>query len=165
MTLEDLRRSVADIMDEGHGPQISEGGCEFRALHFPMYGDRGREPWYDSVVDLVIKTVLEHAQPPAVELVGLKPGTLYHIEVTGHAEIGSGKPSELVVTTRPAEPDLKHVIRSRGRQGGKVHEAAVILSRASGLTVETCEELARCGYSFSAYRDKPNEWVQDRHRR
>lgn len=59
----------------------------------------------------------------------------------------------------------RQVIRVRGRQSGKTHEAAQFASRISGLTVETCEELARAGYTFAAYRDKPNEWVQNGRRR
>jgi hypothetical protein len=53
-----LRDMVAEILDEAHGPQISEGGCDFRARWSTPYR-AGQESavGYDPVVDEVIAAV------------------------------------------------------------------------------------------------------------
>lgn len=52
----DLRERVAEILDNAHGPQITEGGCDFRAWVTPSFDQRGAG-WIDPVVDQVIAEV------------------------------------------------------------------------------------------------------------
>jgi hypothetical protein len=52
----DLRERVAEILDNAHGPQITEGGCDFRAWVTPSFGQQGAG-WIDPVIDQVIAEV------------------------------------------------------------------------------------------------------------
>lgn len=52
-----LELQVADLLDEEHGPCISEGGCDFRAQ---SYDQRSREVHADDVVRKIIELVRQH---------------------------------------------------------------------------------------------------------
>jgi len=55
MSAEAMREKVAEMLDDAHGPCVTEGGCDFRASwRSGRYGDLLR---YDEVVDQVIHRV------------------------------------------------------------------------------------------------------------
>lgn len=99
----ELRDAVADLLDEAHGPNVTEGGCDFRAAWWPdrRYVRADDERRYDDVVDQLIGLVRESDRPvidnieelralPTDSVVLAPTGTIFVKDVYGEWRWGPG---------------------------------------------------------------------------